>query len=363
MLDGGYGDGGRKMRSRRRARRSRSTSSSSPTTGGASSRASSTAPVDLADDSDVLAVDDDRTPRRTGSKPGRAADSDLRLRDLEGVEDLVQHVDGVVRVDGAIGLYRLSHDTAGQHGGQVQRLLGQERVLRSRGEEHVPELEQPDVGQAVGAVARHGPQQAGEDARAQDRLLGPQRVRRLHETVDRGAGAFEVARRETSGKVTASEQPRARRARRRPGDVRAADGSGHRPAGPGRGTVRPMRVESDPSRDLLDDVDLALEVGTERGRGRGDLVARSGDLDAQGPQCVEDLGVGRGRVPSTRFTLLVRTWMRGRSIGRGYSSTALGATCRGRDLGEQLHRPLGVLGARRSGRCRARSGRWTRNAA
>src|SRR6266536_5087141 len=53
--------------------------------------------------------------------------------------------------------------------------------------------------------------------------------------------------------------------------------------------------EADAPSDLFDDVDLALEVGTEGWRDCNDVVARARDLDAQRTERVEDLAIGEAR--------------------------------------------------------------------
>ena len=87
----------------------------------------------------------------------------------------------------------------------------------------------------------------------------------------------------TSGTVTASASPAptstsAARRRSRCGCGQAADllvGTGH---------GAPDGVEADAAGHLLDQVDLALEVGAERRRAGGDLVAGAVDRDPERPE-------------------------------------------------------------------------------
>ncbi len=133
-------------------------------------------------------------------------------------------------------------------------------------------FEERDVVQAVRAVERDRLQEPGEHTRAQHRLLGAERIRRRARGDRRGAPARSRAAGETSDSVIASEQPnpdervghRAAIAleRREPTDL--ARGLRHRP---------PDVVEPDAASDLLDEVDLAFQVGAERGNGGHQRVA------------------------------------------------------------------------------------------
>ena len=70
----------------------------------------------------------------------------------------------------------------------------------------------------------------------------------------------------------------------------------------------------------------------------------------------------RASVPRIAFTRAVRTVMRGRSIGCGYTSIVPGDGVGTGDLREQLHRARRAGRRSRSGRCRARSARSPRTA-
>ena len=72
----------------------------------------------------------------------------------------------------SVGLVRAAGLATGEDRGDVVALVGQGLALR-RGQEHVAELEQRDVGQPVRRVERRGAEQAGQDRRPQQRLLGP----------------------------------------------------------------------------------------------------------------------------------------------------------------------------------------------
>ena len=80
-------------------------------------------------------------------------------------------------------------------------------------------------------------------------------------------------------------------------------------------------VEADAARHLLDQVDLAVEVGAERGhdRGHGVAVAGAGRRRARCRAARASLQTSSSSrsVPSTAFTRLARSRMRARSTGAG----------------------------------------------
>src|SRR5215207_1772165 len=150
--------------------------------------------VELPHDSDLAAVDED-SRGAVGIEAGSDRCFGLAVRDLDRVEDLVQHVHHVEEVDGTVGLDRPPTHRARQRDGEVRRLFGQQRSRAARREENAPDLEKADVGEAVGVVVGDAAQEPGKDPRAEDRLLGAERVGRFDEPVERGAGLFEVSRR------------------------------------------------------------------------------------------------------------------------------------------------------------------------
>src|SRR5439155_12219426 len=174
----------------------------------------------------------------------------------------------------------------------------------------------------------------------QDGLLGAQRIGSFHESVERRSGPFEVGRRdERDG--DGFGQPGA--------DERVSDDAAltlplGQPAdllaGPRHGATD--GVEPDPAGDLFDDVDLALEVGTER-RGDGDdVVAAAVHVDAQRPERIEDLGVPEVGAEDT--VDLARADVNVHALDRyGVFVDRLGRDARPGDLGEELHGPFGVV--------------------
>ena len=132
---------------------------------------------------------------RAGSKPGAGPATSPSVRELERLDERFERVDRVVRVDRPVGLDRAARDGPGEQQREVVALVRQQVVGR-RGREHVAELEQREVGQPLARVERPGLEQPGEDRRPQERLLGPQRVRRLDGSVGREPEPLEVRRRD-----------------------------------------------------------------------------------------------------------------------------------------------------------------------
>ena len=160
------------------------------------------------------------------------------------------------------------------------RLLRQQRSLPAGREEDASDLEEPDVGEAMGVVVRDGAEEPGKDPGAQDGLLGAERIGRLDEPVERRAGPFEIGRRHERDRDGLGQPG----ADERVGDARAARAAPRGEhadllAGPRHGATDGL--EPDSAGDLLDDVDLALEVGAERRSDRGDVVGTAVHFDAR----------------------------------------------------------------------------------
>ena len=178
--------------------------------------ASSTAAAISPTCADRGAVDDDRRGAAPDRSPGAGPATRREVGQLERLGERVEHVDRVVHVDRR-GPARsaLRRTRAGRAStARWSRSSGSSSPRRRRGE-HVAELEQRDVGQAVAGVVRDRLEQAREDRRAQDRLLGPQRVRRPR-PCRRSASPnrVEVGRRDAAAACTPRRSP-SRRARRR----------------------------------------------------------------------------------------------------------------------------------------------------
>ena len=135
---------------------------------------------------------------------------------------------------------------------------------RSGGANTVPVSNSATSGSPCAALNATDAQHAGQQRGPQDRLLGAQRVLDLDHVVGRRhPAAVEVGRREQRQRVDlvvarADEHVGDRAARSRWSAREAADLLGARRHG-----ARDA-VEADAPRDFLDEVDLALEVGTER---------------------------------------------------------------------------------------------------
>ena len=147
-------------------------------------------------------------------------------------------------------------------------------------------LEQREIGEPLGRVALDRREQPWEQRWSQDRLVGAQRVHRFDETVEREAELRQLRRRDQRdrdglGAAEADEHV---------GDEPAVALARCEPSGLA-GHVRQRlgdRRQADPPRDLLDEVDLAFEVGPP-GRGHGREVGTVAlDLDAERDQRVAD---------------------------------------------------------------------------
>ncbi len=93
----------------------------------------------------------------------------------------------------------------------------------------------------------------------------------------------------------------------------------------GRATVRPM--DANPTRRATSST---MSISRSRsGRNVGAIAVMSSpppSTSMPNGRSASRISVSRSSVPRTPFTLLVRTWMRARSTGWGYSSTASPAT-------------------------------------
>ena len=206
--------------------------------------------------------------------------------------------------------------------------------LRVDGEEHSPDLEEPDIGASPGDVVRGRRRQSRQQRRAQHRLFSAQgvrgRERRLGTEASRGFGRDQRNRdcfREADTHQRVGDETTlglcAREAAHLLLGLRncATDG-----------------VEADATRHFLDEVDLAFEVGAERGRHRFDVVGAATDVDAEWTQGVEHFNVGERCAkhavhlrsahvdarPRDRMRVLVDKLRRDARVGH---------------LDEQLHRP------------------------
>ncbi|MFN8036056.1 MAG: hypothetical protein U0V73_08985 [Acidimicrobiia bacterium] len=288
---------------------------------------------------DHRAVDHDLCRTRR-VQPGRAGRSQAEVRETERLPQRVDTVDHVVHVGRTIGLDGTPHDRAGQDDRQVVALVGQ-HLAPGRGAEHVTELEERDVGQAVRVVVRDRPQQPGQDARPQDRLLRPERVRGLDHVVSVDAERGEVGGRHQRQR----ERLRTAEAHQRVGHQPAlplTHGQAHPPTGrPGQ---RPRDlVVPDAPRDLLDEIDLAFEVGPEGRHDRVEPAVPGVELDAErferrahrrivevgAEQRVDARGAHRDARPADRRGVHVERALRRRRV---------------RDLDEELHRAIGRRG-------------------
>ena len=144
---------------------------------------------------------------RAGSKPGGGAGHQPEVGELERLAERVERVDGVVDVDRPV---RLDRDCAAHvpvsSTARWSRSSGRSCRPARRGE-HVAELEQREVGETLAGVERRRLEQAGQDRRAEDRLLGPQRVRGLDGPVGRAGRTARGPRAAMSGTVIASDAP------------------------------------------------------------------------------------------------------------------------------------------------------------
>ena len=110
-------------------------------------------------------------------------------------------------------------------------------------------------------------------------------------------------------------------------------------------------VEADAARHLFDQVDLAVEVGTERGHDRDDGVAVAAILISAGLSSSMPSGARESHtssassvVPSTAFTRDARSVIRVALDRARVHVDRVGRDLRARHLDEQLHRPLRVAG-------------------
>ena len=155
--------------------------------------------------------------------------------------------------------------------GLVGQRTGGLRAVARGCEEDAAHLEQCDVDQPLVAVARHRAQQPGEHRGAQHRLLGAQRVGGPHQPVERSTGPFEVGgRHQRQGDRLGEPHPHERVGHEAPFPLAHGERA-DLPAGVGQRA--PDAVEANAAGHLLDEVDLAVEVGAEGGDDRDDGVA------------------------------------------------------------------------------------------
>ena len=169
-------------------------------------------------------------------------------------------------------------DAGGQHrlvGELVHRALGD---ALAAAQEHAADLEQRDVGAAEALVARDRGDQVRQQRRPHHRLIDAHRVAqrdRLRAAIASPARpARRCARRTGTPKVIASARPAAASAAR----ARSARSLGRR-AGAARsaGSVDGTLLVADDAQDLLDEVDLAREVGARRRRRHVERPSPSAD--------------------------------------------------------------------------------------
>ena len=169
-----------------------------------------------------------------------------------------------------------------------------------------------------------------------------------YETIERRSGTLEIGRRDQrqgdrlrqpDSDERVGDQPSLALARRQQADLAVRVGQRAADA-----------VEADPARDLLDQVDLALQVGTERGHRckqcvRSPSFARSSSARSSsipsGASAAHTSSASRS-VPSTRVHS-ARAHANARALDRGRVHVdGIRRDVGARDLRQELHGPLGV---------------------
>ena len=233
-------------------------------------------------------------------------------------------------------------------------------LLRARGEEHVPDLEERYFREAACLVGRDRLEQSGQDAGPEGRVLRPQRIRHPDEPLGRCTCDVEGLRCDERQRHGLGQS----RADERIGDQAALELATGKRADllRGFGTVRPIDVEADAARHLLDQVDLPLEVRAEGGRRGDQVVGRPLDVDPERHQGVGDLAVAELRAEHG-------VHLRCAQPDTGADRPAAGTRRRARARRSHPRSPR-VAGSpvprsvrRRRDRCRARSARSPRSEA